>query len=151
MECKDSTSRGEKQIYFTLTQQELPLLLGQIYKIMLENYHLFYRFLSEKCRISSTFDFRKQHYHFLMASQHEQPACDTRKPAYRLELMNDKKEKRPRLARYIAIGMLLGLSLGAVMKNIPAGMGIGLALGMMFYQLSSKPDQGKEDEPGENQ
>ena len=127
------------------------MLLGQIYKIMLENYHLFYRFLSEKCRISSTFDFRKQHYHFLMASQHEQPACDTRKPAYRLELMNDKKEKRPRLARYIAIGMLLGLSLGAGMKNIPAGMGIGLALGMMFYQLSSKPDQGKDDEAGENQ
>ena len=59
--------------------------------------------------------------------------------------MNDKKEKRPRLARYIAIGMLLGLSLGAGMKNIPTGMGIGLALGMMFYQLSSKSDQGKED------
>ena len=87
---------------------------------------------------------------FLMASQHEQPACDTRKPAYRLELMNDKKEKRPRLARYIAIGMLLGLSLGAVMKNIPAGMGIGLALGMMFYQLSSKPDQRKEDKRKNN-
>lgn len=65
--------------------------------------------------------------------------------------MNDKKEKRPRLARYIAIGMLLGLSLGAVMKNIPASMGIGLALGMMFYQLSSKPDQGKEDKSEENQ
>lgn len=87
---------------------------------------------------------------FLMVPQHEQPACDTRKPAYRLELMNDKKEKRPRLARYIAIGMLLGLSLGAVMKNIPAGMGIGLALGMMFYQLSSKPDQGKEDKRKNN-
>ncbi|WP_298663762.1 hypothetical protein [uncultured Barnesiella sp.] len=64
--------------------------------------------------------------------------------------MNDKKEKRPRLARYIAIGMLLGLSLGAGMKNIPTGMGIGLALGMMFYQLSSKPDQGKEDKRKNN-
>lgn len=64
--------------------------------------------------------------------------------------MNDKKEKRPRLARYIAIGMLLSLSLGAVMKNIPAGMGIDLALGMMFYQLSSKPNQGKEDKRKNN-
>ncbi|OUN70568.1 hypothetical protein B5G10_10425 [Barnesiella sp. An55] len=67
-----------------------------------------------------------------------------------MEFMNDKKEKRPRLARYIAIGMLLGLSLGAGMKNIPAGMGIGLALGMMFYQLSSKPDKEKDDKSGKN-
>lgn len=64
--------------------------------------------------------------------------------------MNNQKEKRPLLARYIAIGMLLGLSLGAGMKNIPAGMGIGLALGMMFYQLSPKPDKGNDDESGKN-
>lgn len=64
--------------------------------------------------------------------------------------MNDKKEKRPRLTRYIAIGMLLGLSLGAGMKNIPAGMGIGLALGMMFYQLSSKSDKRKDNESEKN-
>ena len=64
--------------------------------------------------------------------------------------MNDKKEKRPRLARYIAIGMLLGLSLGAGMKNIPTGMGIGLALGMMFYRLSSKSDKGKDNESEKN-
>lgn len=64
--------------------------------------------------------------------------------------MNDKKEKHPRLARYIAIGMLLGLSLGAGMKNIPTGMGIGLALGMMFYRLSSKPDKEKGDKSGKN-
>ncbi|HIZ26774.1 MAG TPA: hypothetical protein H9969_06905 [Candidatus Barnesiella merdipullorum] len=53
--------------------------------------------------------------------------------------MNDKKEKRPRLTRYIAIGMLLGLSLGAGMKNIPAGMGIGLALGMIFTNSPQSP------------
>ena len=65
--------------------------------------------------------------------------------------MESKKAKNRTLARYIAIGLLLGLSLGAGMKNIPAGIGIGLALGAMFYQLSrNKSDKGKDDGAGKN-
>ena len=63
---------------------------------------------------------------------------------------NGKAKNRP-LARYISIGLLLGLSFGAGMKNIPAGIGIGLALGAMFYQLSrNKSDKGKDDGEGKN-
>lgn len=62
---------------------------------------------------------------------------------------NGKAKKRP-LARYIAIGMLLGLSLGAGMKNIPAGIGIGLALGAMLYQLTRNKSDKEKDDTGEN-
>lgn len=64
--------------------------------------------------------------------------------------MEKGKAKNQTLARYIAIGLLLGLSLGAGMKNIPAGIGIGLALGAMFYQLSHKKDDKEKDDTGEN-
>ncbi|HJG87942.1 hypothetical protein [Barnesiella viscericola] len=65
--------------------------------------------------------------------------------------MEHGKARNRTLARYIAIGLLLGLSLGAGMKNIPAGIGIGLALGAMFYQLSrNKSDKGKDDGAGKN-
>ncbi|AHF13596.1 hypothetical protein BARVI_02235 [Barnesiella viscericola DSM 18177] len=46
--------------------------------------------------------------------------------------------------------MLLGLSLGAGMKNIPAGIGIGLALGAMFYQLTRNKDDKRKDDKREN-
>lgn len=65
--------------------------------------------------------------------------------------MENGKAKNRTLARYIAIGLLLGLSLGAGMKNIPAGIGIGLALGAMFYQLTrNKSDKRKEDKRKNN-
>lgn len=65
--------------------------------------------------------------------------------------MENGKAKNRTLARYIAIGLLLGLSLGAGMKNIPAGIGIGLALGAMFYQLTrNKSDKRKEDKSKNN-
>lgn len=65
--------------------------------------------------------------------------------------MEHGKAKNRTLARYIAIGLLLGLSFGAGMKNIPAGIGIGLALGAMFYQLSrNKSDKRKEDKRKNN-
>ncbi|WP_346695958.1 hypothetical protein [Barnesiella viscericola] len=65
--------------------------------------------------------------------------------------MEHGKARNRTLARYIAIGLLLGLSLGAGMKNIPAGIGIGLALGAMFYQLSrNKSDKRKEDKRKNN-
>ena len=63
---------------------------------------------------------------------------------------NGKAKDRP-LARYIAIGLLLGLSFGAGMKNIPIGIVLGLALGSMLYQLSrNKSDKGKDDGEGKN-
>ena len=63
---------------------------------------------------------------------------------------NGKANNRP-LARYIAIGLLVGLSVGAGMKNIPAGIGIGLALGAMCNQLTrNKSNKRKDDCEGNN-
>ena len=64
--------------------------------------------------------------------------------------MEHGKAKNRTLARYIAIGLLLGLSFGAGMKNIPAGIGIGLALGAMFYQLTRNKSDKRKNENRDN-